>query len=426
MLMFALFCIAPASAEILQESEQMSPTTDQQLLLLGELIRIRADQQAFELAESMRAEWEGEPGYDILYARAAMNTGSYQRAVFALERALMTYPRQLDLRLMLIEAYLGVDNTRAARRQLQASEPQQKTPAQQQRWDDLQQGVQRREMASRAQDVFTVGTELQYYSNINSGVGFDTFTVEFNGQPEDVPLDEESKAQGAMATTIQGSYQRVRPVSQRRQSRVVLGLTTRLSPYTDANNLGAVLAYGRETTAGRSTGVQLIPSWNQEGWRMTTAVTINQEDFWQSLNAGASLSWTAAEVQTGQLQATVSDTIPVGPVALPWQLNSSIGVSANSSQNHLGLGGNIQPTWGVSGNWQYQTGIGLQYQWFLEEPDNADRLRNLLLQLNALALRPVQNNGLLTLRTTYQNHFSTREINEYQGIELSVGYQYSW
>lgn len=425
-LLFALLCIAPVSAETSPASTQMTPAPVQQLLFLGELIRVRADQQAFELAESMRRDWEGEPDYDILYARAAMNVGSYQRAVFALERALMVYPRQLDLRLMLIEAYLGLDNTRAARRQLQVTEPQQKSPTQQRRWNALQQRVQRREVANRAQDIFTLGTELQYFTNINSGLSFDTLTVDVDGEPFEVELDGSAQAQGALATTLQGSYERVRPLSQRRQSRVVLGLTTRLSPYSEANNAGAVLAYGRETTAGRATALQFIPSWNQEGWRLTTAVRINQEDVWKTLNAGASLSWTAADEPSGQFQATVSDNFPLGPVALPWQLNSSIGLSENTAQNHLGLGGSVQPTWVPAGNWQYQAGIGLQHQWFLDDPDDADRIRNLLLQLNALALRPVQDSGLLTLRTTYQNHFSTQALNEYQGIELSVGYQYSW
>lgn len=398
----------------------------QQLMLLAELIRIRADDQAMNLAQSMLLEWEGEPEFDILFARAAMNVGSYQRAAFALERALMVYPREMNLRLMLIESYLGLGNTSAARRQLELTDDREKTAPQQSRWNSLQRQMERQQMARQSQDTVTIGAEVHYFSNINSGVGFDELTVDVDGVPFDVDLDDSAQAQQALATTLQGSYERVRPLTQRRQSRTTVGLTTRLSPYSDANNLGGLLSYGRESTAGRSVTAQLIPAWNQDGWRVTAAVAGEQEDLWQTVDFGVRLSWTSGDTQSGQLQGTISDQFSLSAVLVPWQVNTGFTLSENDAQNHLSLGGSVQPTWQPAGAWLYQGGVGLQHQWYLNAGDDNERLQNLFLQLDAQALRPLVGSGLLTLRTTYRNNFSTEPLNRYQGYEFAVGYQYAW
>lgn len=74
---------------------------------------------AWQLANELKAEQEGDPRFDYLFAVAARASGNLHQAVFALERALQSQPQSSDIRLALAVSYFELGNLPAAERELQ-------------------------------------------------------------------------------------------------------------------------------------------------------------------------------------------------------------------------------------------------------------------------------------------------------------------
>ncbi len=88
--------------------------------ILGQIDKLnkqQAYQQAYLLARQNRENHEGEPRFDYLYGLAALQTGHYNEAVFALERVTATEPAVIRPRLELARAYLKLNNNKAAIRE---------------------------------------------------------------------------------------------------------------------------------------------------------------------------------------------------------------------------------------------------------------------------------------------------------------------
>ncbi|MBZ9610506.1 porin family protein [Rheinheimera maricola] len=74
---------------------------------------------AWQLANELKVEQEGEPRFDFLFAVAARASGNLHQAVFALERALQSQPDSSDIRLALAVSYFELGNLLAAEHELQ-------------------------------------------------------------------------------------------------------------------------------------------------------------------------------------------------------------------------------------------------------------------------------------------------------------------
>ncbi len=74
---------------------------------------------AWQLATTLKAEQEGEPRFDYLFAVAARASGNLHQAVFALERALQSQAESSEIRLALAVSYFELGNLPAAEHQLQ-------------------------------------------------------------------------------------------------------------------------------------------------------------------------------------------------------------------------------------------------------------------------------------------------------------------
>lgn len=401
---------------------------DHRLALLASLIRQRQDAEAFQLAESMRLEFEGEPDYDVLYGRAAMNVGAYQRAAFALERVLMMHPREHDVRLMLVEAYIGVRNTSAARRQLDRLQESNLSARQQARWEVLDRRLRRLKLAQQETETFTLGAELQYYTNINSGLNSSSLDIETAGGPTlTYEPDDDARAQGAPAITLQGSYSRMTPLTQRLRRTLQAGATTRQSTFDDAVNYGLFFSAGLAHSDGREGSLQVLPSWTTDGFQVTTQLTATHRELFEPVNVGALLAWTAGDDQNITLQGQTFETIEIADIPTDWRVAAGFNVSDNENQNHLLASGSLQPLWRPEGSFIYQGLAALQGRYYLEEnPLYGERRRDLRLTLQALALRPVTESSVVTGRMTYNHSFSNLSLYAYYGAELAIGYQHSW
>lgn len=61
--------------------------------------------QAYTLAQSLLAEWEGAPEFDLPYAISAIESGEFAQGIFALDRLLIVNPQLHSARLELARAY---------------------------------------------------------------------------------------------------------------------------------------------------------------------------------------------------------------------------------------------------------------------------------------------------------------------------------
>jgi len=82
--------------------------------LLEKNIAAKQYELAYEKASKIRLQNEGDPRFDYLYGLAALETGHYNQAIFALERVKFSTPTVMRPRLELARAYLKLNNKAAA------------------------------------------------------------------------------------------------------------------------------------------------------------------------------------------------------------------------------------------------------------------------------------------------------------------------
>lgn len=93
---------------------------------LKQLVQARQFAEAYSLGQAAVEEYEGEADFDFHFGLAALETGHYPEAIFALERVVVRFPKQRRARLELARAYYLSGNLTSARREFQrvlASEP---------------------------------------------------------------------------------------------------------------------------------------------------------------------------------------------------------------------------------------------------------------------------------------------------------------
>ena len=76
-------------------------------------------EQAYQLGRAAEFNWEGDPEFDFNYGLAAIESGHYEDAIFALERVVFLRPDILRLRLELARAHFLNENFVAARAEFQ-------------------------------------------------------------------------------------------------------------------------------------------------------------------------------------------------------------------------------------------------------------------------------------------------------------------
>ncbi|MDZ7827311.1 MAG: tetratricopeptide repeat protein [Gammaproteobacteria bacterium] len=84
------------------------------LATIKELLSQQQYQRAYEQASAAEERYEGNPEFDFAYGLAALESGHYPEAIFALERVVLARPDQLRVRLELGRAHFLAGNYRAA------------------------------------------------------------------------------------------------------------------------------------------------------------------------------------------------------------------------------------------------------------------------------------------------------------------------
>lgn len=131
-------------------------------------------QQAVELGNQHRAEWEGELMFDFYYGLAAIETGEFSEGIFALERVVMRRPGFTRARLELARGYfLREEDTRANHHfnRALAQDPPEPVVATIERY---QQRIQERAGQFTTQYSGHAGVGLGYDTNVNSATSSDS------------------------------------------------------------------------------------------------------------------------------------------------------------------------------------------------------------------------------------------------------------
>ncbi len=199
----------PASA-LKTNSTQISQkrTSLARLEALNVLMKRNQFPQAFELADRLVEEFEGDPDFDFKYGMAAIETQHFDEALFAFERLVITYPAQSRYRLELARTHFYLHNLIRAEIEFHKVLKQKPPEAVVKNVEkfleqiaDLQRSVQPRFM-------FALDMAGGYDSNINSATDENSLQLEINDVPFEVPLDDDSRetASSYWSTLINFGY----------------------------------------------------------------------------------------------------------------------------------------------------------------------------------------------------------------------------
>lgn len=126
---------------------------------------------AFDLLEPQETARAGDPDFDTVLGIAAIETGQFTRAVFALERVLSVQPGNSRARAELGRALYSVGDTVASRRLLLETKKDNIPLEAAATIDQFLQAIDRTEEAARSSVKSYVETGIGYDTNINSGPG---------------------------------------------------------------------------------------------------------------------------------------------------------------------------------------------------------------------------------------------------------------
>lgn len=108
------FLVAALLASLAGTAAAQQPDT---IATLRDLVNQGQYQRAYELGQAAEERLEGRAEFDFHYGLAALETGHYPQAIFALERVVFARPDQLRVRLELARAHFLAGNYAAADRE---------------------------------------------------------------------------------------------------------------------------------------------------------------------------------------------------------------------------------------------------------------------------------------------------------------------
>lgn len=147
---------------------------------------------AYEHALAAEARYEGDPEFDFYYGLAALESGYYPEAIFALERVVLAQPGQLRVRLELGRAHFLAGNYPAATAEFERVREQDPPPGVVANIDRFMERIDAAQRAQRRDIAAWVDAKLGVDSNINSATDANTiatplgnFDLVADGQEQD-------------------------------------------------------------------------------------------------------------------------------------------------------------------------------------------------------------------------------------------------
>ncbi|TVS15356.1 MAG: DUF560 domain-containing protein [Gammaproteobacteria bacterium] len=157
---------------------------------LRDLVNQGQYQRAYELGQAAEERYEGRAEFDFHYGLAALETGNYPEAIFALERVVFARPDQLRVRLELARAHFLAGNYAAAEREFNrvlSADPPPSVRANVNRFMDR---IQLAQASQRRQVRGWLDVRVGHDTNINSATSDSTISTPI-GDFELVPTGQE-------------------------------------------------------------------------------------------------------------------------------------------------------------------------------------------------------------------------------------------
>ena len=234
---------------------------------LRTLVDSRQYEQAYSLGSTIQLEYEGSPSFDFYFGLSALESGHYQDAAFALERAAISRPDQSRIRLELARAFFLTNDFAAARAAFQSvldddppAEVRQNVQSYLTRMDEV-------ERDKGSEFSFFVETASGYDDNINSATGVGAINTPFGN----FALTEDGQAQADNFVSLSGG------VAWKHALTPSSAVDISLLPSYRANFDGSAFDIG---VLRLETGYSRVSGATQ--WRLggrVQAVTVDQERF---------------------------------------------------------------------------------------------------------------------------------------------------
>ncbi len=146
----------------------------------------RGADEVYRLLYPLEGQYAGDPDYDYRLGTAALDSGRYSQAIFALQRAVAARPKFAGARMELGRAYFAQGDNESARREFEILQKDQPPPQARRAIADYLAAVDRRASAYQRQ--------LSAYATVASG-----FDSNANGAPDiqsfiGIPLDSRNRS----------------------------------------------------------------------------------------------------------------------------------------------------------------------------------------------------------------------------------------
>lgn len=162
------------------------------LTTIKELVAQGQYERAYEQALAAEERYEGDPDFDFHYGLAALESGHFAEAIFALERVVFAQPDQLRVRLELARAHFLAGNYPAAQAEFQRVLDREPPPAVRANIDRFLRNIETAQRSQRRDIGGWIDVRLGADSNINSATDAGTiatplgnFTLVQDGQEQD-------------------------------------------------------------------------------------------------------------------------------------------------------------------------------------------------------------------------------------------------
>ncbi len=155
----------------------MAPAQDAVLAQARQLMARSQPGAAYDLLKPLEGERAGNTDYDYLLGIAALDSGRYTEAVFALERVLAVNPKHIQARAEIARALVQLGEVEAARREFETVRSQSIPPEAAATIQKFLDAIERVQAGTRTSVTAYVEAGLGYDSNVNSGTSTSQFAI---------------------------------------------------------------------------------------------------------------------------------------------------------------------------------------------------------------------------------------------------------
>lgn len=152
-------------------------------------------QLAYQMSQQLLADKEGDPEFDFLYGKVAIDSGNVSQGVFALERVLLLQPDHIIARLELARGYYLLGEFDLAEQSFALVEAMPNIPQlAREKIEQYRQAIENKQLGYQTKKSVYAQLKLGYDSNVNSATAESTFSTPTLGSGS---FDDESLAKEA-------------------------------------------------------------------------------------------------------------------------------------------------------------------------------------------------------------------------------------